>query len=89
MTGGAGVELRQLKIVVAVAEEGGFSAAGRRLRLVQSAVSATIRAVERELDVPVKAVGVGEKEGDLVPFDPNAFVEAMIAEAPTKKPESD
>jgi DNA-binding transcriptional LysR family regulator len=43
------VELRQMQVVVAVAETGGFSAAGRRLRLVQSAVSATVRAVEREL----------------------------------------
>jgi len=47
------VELRQMQVVVAVAEAGGFSAAGRRLRLVQSAVSATVRAVERELDVPL------------------------------------
>jgi DNA-binding transcriptional LysR family regulator len=47
------MELRQMQIVVAVAEAGGFSAAARRLRLVQSAVSATVRAVERELDVPL------------------------------------
>jgi DNA-binding transcriptional LysR family regulator len=47
------VELRQMQVVVAVAEAGGFSAAARRLRLVQSAVSATVRAVERELDVPL------------------------------------
>jgi DNA-binding transcriptional LysR family regulator len=47
------VELRQMQVVVAVVETGGFSAAGRRLRLVQSAVSATVRAVERELDVPL------------------------------------
>lgn len=47
------MELRQLQVVVEVAEAGGFSAAGRRLRLVQSAVSATVRAVERELDVPL------------------------------------
>jgi DNA-binding transcriptional LysR family regulator len=47
------VELRQMQVIVAVAEAGGFSAAGRRLRLVQSAVSSTVRAVERELDVPL------------------------------------
>lgn len=47
------MELRQLQVVVAVADAGGFSAAGRQLRLVQSAVSATVRAVERELDVPL------------------------------------
>ena len=40
-----------MQVIVAVAEAGGFSAAARRLRLVQSAVSTTVRAVERELDV--------------------------------------
>jgi fused signal recognition particle receptor len=37
-------------------------------------------AVERELGVPVKAVGVGESEKDLVPFDPETFVEALVGE---------
>ena len=37
-------------------------------------------AVERELGVPVKAVGVGESEKDLVPFDPTTFVEALVGE---------
>ncbi|MFD5574773.1 LysR family transcriptional regulator [Streptomyces cadmiisoli] len=45
------MELRQLEVVVAVAEEGGFSAAARRLHVVQSAVSSTVRALERELNV--------------------------------------
>jgi len=35
-------------------------------------------AVERELGVPVKAVGVGEQATDLVPFDPESFVDALI-----------
>jgi fused signal recognition particle receptor len=35
-------------------------------------------AVERELGVPVKAVGIGEKAEDLAPFDPDAFVDAML-----------
>nr|WTB28252.1 LysR family transcriptional regulator [Streptomyces sp. NBC_00830]WTB35829.1 LysR family transcriptional regulator [Streptomyces sp. NBC_00830] len=43
------MELRQMEVVVTVAEEGGFSAAARRLHVVQSAVSATVRALEREL----------------------------------------
>lgn len=43
------MELRQLRVFVAVAEEGTFTAASDRLMLVQSAVSATIRALEREL----------------------------------------
>jgi len=35
-------------------------------------------AVEQELDVPVKFVGVGEGLLDLVPFDPAAFVDALV-----------
>ncbi len=34
-----------------------------------------------ELKVPVRYVGVGEKIGDLRPFDPNAFVDALYADA--------
>ena len=36
-----------------------------------------------ELKVPVRYVGVGEKIGDLRPFDPAAFVEALYADANT------
>ncbi len=35
-------------------------------------------AVERELGVPVKFIGVGEEMGDLVPFEPEAFVDALL-----------
>ncbi|MET8878049.1 LysR family transcriptional regulator [Nocardia sp. NPDC004604] len=45
------MDLRQLEVVVAVAEEGGFTAAARRLHVVQSAVSGTVRALEKELGV--------------------------------------
>jgi fused signal recognition particle receptor len=34
-----------------------------------------------ELKVPVRFVGVGEKIGDLRPFDPAAFVDALYADA--------
>jgi DNA-binding transcriptional LysR family regulator len=47
------MELRQLRMFVAVAEEGGFSRAADRLHLVQSAVSAGIRGLERELGTPL------------------------------------
>ncbi|HEX3616411.1 MAG TPA: LysR family transcriptional regulator [Solirubrobacteraceae bacterium] len=47
------MELRQLRVFVAIAEEGTFTAASDRLTLVQSAVSATIRALERELGTPL------------------------------------
>jgi len=29
--------------------------------------------------VPVRYVGVGEKAGDLLPFDPKEFVESLFA----------
>ena len=35
-------------------------------------------AVEQELDIPVKYIGVGEGVRDLVPFEPKAFVEALL-----------
>ncbi|WP_043668618.1 LysR family transcriptional regulator [Streptomyces xylophagus] len=47
------MDLRQMEVVIAVAEEGGFSAAARRLHVVQSAVSSTVRALERELGTPL------------------------------------
>ncbi|MHB8263791.1 MAG: signal recognition particle-docking protein FtsY [Acidimicrobiales bacterium] len=35
-------------------------------------------AIERELGIPVKLVGIGEGAGDLIPFDPVEFVEALF-----------
>jgi fused signal recognition particle receptor len=35
-------------------------------------------AVQRDLGVPVKLVGLGEGPDDLAPFDPEAFVDALI-----------
>jgi fused signal recognition particle receptor len=34
--------------------------------------------VEEDLDIPVKYIGVGEGVGDLIPFDPTEFVEALL-----------
>ncbi len=34
-------------------------------------------AIERELGIPIKFVGTGEKMGDLVPFDPATFVDEI------------
>jgi len=45
------VTLDQLRALIAVAEEGGFSAAGRRLGRVQSAISQSIQALEAGLEV--------------------------------------
>ena len=35
-------------------------------------------AVERDLDVPVKLIGIGEGMDDLIPFEPRAYVEALL-----------
>ena len=43
------MELRRFEVFIAVAEEGGFTAAARRIGIVQSAVSGSVRALEREL----------------------------------------
>lgn len=43
------MELRELKSFVAVVEEGGMSAAARRLHISQSALSQTISGLEHEL----------------------------------------
>jgi DNA-binding transcriptional LysR family regulator len=47
------MELRHLQTLIAVAEEGSFSRAAERLRIAQSAVSRTIRDLERELGRPL------------------------------------
>jgi fused signal recognition particle receptor len=36
-------------------------------------------AIAGELGLPVKLVGVGEKQEDLMPFEPKAFVEALLS----------
>jgi DNA-binding transcriptional LysR family regulator len=55
------MELRQLECFLAVVEEGTFTAAAERLHLVQSGVSATIRNLERDLDVRLfeRSAGTG------------------------------
>ncbi|WP_244892565.1 LysR family transcriptional regulator [Mycobacterium asiaticum] len=51
------VELRQLEYFLAVADHLSFTRAARRLHVVQSGVSATIRALERELGAELFARG--------------------------------
>jgi DNA-binding transcriptional LysR family regulator len=46
-----GMEIREMRAFVAVAEEGGLSAAARRLHLSQSALSQVVQSLERQLGV--------------------------------------
>jgi fused signal recognition particle receptor len=48
-------------------------------KLDGSAKGGIVIAVQRELGVPVKLVGLGEGPDDLAPFDPESFVDAMLA----------
>jgi fused signal recognition particle receptor len=48
-------------------------------KLDSTAKGGIVFAIEDALKVPVRFVGVGEKLGDLVPFDPEAFVAALFA----------
>ncbi len=47
-------------------------------KLDGTAKGGIIVAVQRELGVPVKLVGLGEGADDLAPFEPKAFVDALI-----------
>ena len=49
-------------------------------KLDSTAKGGIVFAIEDALDVPVRFVGVGEQVGDLVPFDPEAFVAALFEE---------
>ena len=48
-------------------------------KLDGTAKGGIVVAVQRELGVPVKLVGLGEGPDDLAPFDPVAFVDALLA----------
>ncbi len=49
-------------------------------KLDGSAKGGIVFAIETELGIPVKLVGLGEQIEDLVPFDPNQFVDALFSE---------
>ncbi|MFZ0491582.1 MAG: signal recognition particle-docking protein FtsY [Acidimicrobiia bacterium] len=50
-------------------------------KLDGTARGGVVVAVERELDIPVKLIGIGESVGDLIPFVPSAFVDALLEDA--------
>ena len=47
-------------------------------KLDGTAKGGMVFAIARELDLPVRFVGTGERMEDLVPFDPDAFVEGLL-----------
>ena len=49
-------------------------------KLDGTAKGGIVVAVQRELGVPVKLVGLGEGPDDLAPFDPEIFVDAILGE---------
>ncbi|MGA1419409.1 MAG: signal recognition particle-docking protein FtsY [Ilumatobacteraceae bacterium] len=49
-------------------------------KLDGSAKGGIVFAIETELGIPVKLVGLGETVGDLAPFDPQQFVDALFDE---------
>ncbi|HTJ86414.1 MAG TPA: signal recognition particle-docking protein FtsY [Terriglobales bacterium] len=48
-------------------------------KLDGTAKGGVVVAIARELGLPVRYVGVGEKAGDLLPFDPEEFVNSLFA----------
>jgi fused signal recognition particle receptor len=48
-------------------------------KLDGTAKGGVVVAISRELGVPVRYVGVGEKAGDLLPFNPKDFVDSLFA----------
>ena len=47
-------------------------------KLDGTAKGGVVVAISRELGLPVRFVGVGEKAGDLLPFDPKEFVDSLL-----------
>ena len=67
--------LTQAKVFSEVVEVTGIALT----KLDGTAKGGIVVAVQRELGVPVKLVGLGEGPDDLAPFDPEAFVDALLA----------
>ena len=55
-------------------------------KLDSTAKGGIVFAIEKELGVPVRFVGVGEKAEDLLPFDPEAFVAGAVRLIPVRGP---
>jgi fused signal recognition particle receptor len=68
--------LRQARVFAESAQVGGIVLT----KLDGTARGGIALAIARELDIPVKLIGVGESLEDLRPFDPDEFARALIAE---------
>jgi fused signal recognition particle receptor len=66
--------LRQARVFAEVADVTGVVLT----KLDGTAKGGIVIAVQRELGVPVKLVGLGEGPDDLAPFEPEAFVDAIV-----------
>ena len=47
-------------------------------KLDGTAKGGVVIAIARELNLPIRYVGVGEKVDDLLPFDPEKFIESLF-----------
>jgi fused signal recognition particle receptor len=68
--------LRQARVFAEVVDVTGIVLT----KLDGTAKGGIVIAVQRELGVPVKLVGLGEGPDDLAPFEPEAFVDAIIGD---------
>jgi fused signal recognition particle receptor len=48
-------------------------------KLDGSARGGVALAIEQELDIPIKWIGTGENEKDLTPFDPDQYIQGLLA----------
>ena len=69
----------------AISQAEHFKAATRVTGLFLAKLDGTAKggivvAVQRELNVPVKLVGLGEGPDDLAPFEPEAFIDALLGD---------
>ena len=53
-------------------------------KLDGSARGGAVAALRKELDLPIRFVGLGESVEDLTPFDAERFAENLLAEAPVE-----
>lgn len=68
-----------------IAQAAAFTAAVGVTGVILTKLDGTARggvavAIEQQLDIPIKLIGVGEGMDDLIPFDPAEFAHALVAE---------